>query len=230
MSQDRLAAESGVSRWSLSQLEAGRTLNPRVSTLTRLAQALGLEAADLLLGPARLDLLFGLPVAVELGLIGSLEERARLALASCLPRIQLSRISMHPWSEPARLSVVTGESSVLGVRVPLSLVSRLAELEGVVLPLAGGVRLGAPQLRPVRAAGTLRVLVKAPSREEAANRVRAWTTRAKCCPPIQFAPKRSLDGDSGSAWLATIRDIPPNSSVMLQQSRVTGPADLFVPG
>jgi transcriptional regulator with XRE-family HTH domain len=41
LSQDELAAKSGLSQAQISQLERGQTRNPGVSTLMQLADALG---------------------------------------------------------------------------------------------------------------------------------------------------------------------------------------------
>jgi transcriptional regulator with XRE-family HTH domain len=47
LSQEDLARESGVSEFTISELELGKRPNPRPSTLRKLARGLGVEVADL---------------------------------------------------------------------------------------------------------------------------------------------------------------------------------------
>jgi transcriptional regulator with XRE-family HTH domain len=49
LSQERLASESGLHRTEISLLERG-TRDPRLSTIERLARALGTDAAELVTG------------------------------------------------------------------------------------------------------------------------------------------------------------------------------------
>lgn len=48
MSQFKLSAESGVAQGYISSLEAGEKTNPSLSTLQRLAEALGVPVTELL--------------------------------------------------------------------------------------------------------------------------------------------------------------------------------------
>ena len=47
LTQDQLAHRSGVDQSTISDLETGRITDPRLSTLTRLAEALGIAPSDL---------------------------------------------------------------------------------------------------------------------------------------------------------------------------------------
>jgi transcriptional regulator with XRE-family HTH domain len=47
--QEELAERSGLHRVYLAQLESGRNHNPRLDTLRRLAKALGVSVADLVI-------------------------------------------------------------------------------------------------------------------------------------------------------------------------------------
>lgn len=47
LTQDQLAELSGVDQSTISDLETGRNTDPRLSTLTRLAEALGITPSDL---------------------------------------------------------------------------------------------------------------------------------------------------------------------------------------
>ncbi len=51
MSQADLSGKTGVSEFTISELEAGKRPNPRPSTLRKLAQGLDVEVTDLLGGP-----------------------------------------------------------------------------------------------------------------------------------------------------------------------------------
>jgi len=46
LSQQDLAAKSGVSQYTITEIETGRRSDPRPSTLRKLAKALGVEVAD----------------------------------------------------------------------------------------------------------------------------------------------------------------------------------------
>ncbi|WP_246203832.1 helix-turn-helix domain-containing protein [Streptomyces tailanensis] len=46
LTQERLHLASGVSRWTLQEIEAGRS-NPTAATLLRLSRALGVPLSDL---------------------------------------------------------------------------------------------------------------------------------------------------------------------------------------
>ncbi len=48
LTQEALAAKSGLHRVYLAQLEIGRNQNPQLETLQRLAKALGVSLAELL--------------------------------------------------------------------------------------------------------------------------------------------------------------------------------------
>lgn len=48
LTQKQLAAAAGVRLATLSELETGTTTDPRLSTLAKLADALGVKVADLL--------------------------------------------------------------------------------------------------------------------------------------------------------------------------------------
>ena len=47
ISQDRLAALSGVDRVSISLIETGKTVNPSIKTLGKIASALGTTVDDI---------------------------------------------------------------------------------------------------------------------------------------------------------------------------------------
>ena len=47
LTQDQLAARSGIDQSTISDLETGRNTDPRLSTLTRLAEALGITPSEL---------------------------------------------------------------------------------------------------------------------------------------------------------------------------------------
>lgn len=229
-SQAQLAQAAGLNERTIRLLEHGRSDNPQVHTLARLAGVFGLEVADLVLaGPELLDVEFGLgPAGVSLGDLSTLEERIRAALAEVMPRGS-ERLAIWPWSdgEDPQVPVVTSPTSTITLRAPASSVGQLAELAGRLLPIAPLVRLSAPVVRPVVAAESLRVLVRAPSHESAATAVRRETTAAECCPAIRLAGKRPLQG--GSAWLAILLGVPAAASAVLQRLRVAGPEGLFVP-
>ena len=56
VTQEELAAKSGVSRATISYLESGAATDTTVSTLTKLADALGIKVSDLFL-PAQSSVL-----------------------------------------------------------------------------------------------------------------------------------------------------------------------------
>lgn len=230
LSQSQLASAAGLNERTIRLLEGGRCDNPQVSTLARIAEVFGLEVADLVLaGPELLDVTFGLgPAGVNLGELSTLEGRIVEAITAALPR-GVGRLAIWPWSdvEDPRLPVVTTPTSTITLRAPASAVGQLAELAGRRLPIAPLVRLSAPVVRPVAAAESLRVLVRAPSQDHAATAVRRSTTASGCCPVISVSAKRPLG--SGSAWLAVLLGVPASASAVLQRLRVAGPEGLFVP-
>ena len=52
LTQDALAARSGIDQTTISSLEVGRKRSPRFDTVLRLARALNLRADELRFGPA----------------------------------------------------------------------------------------------------------------------------------------------------------------------------------
>jgi len=60
LTQGELAARSGVERSHLAKIERGEVAEPRLATLLRLADALGIEVLDLLYGEHAIGI-FGPP-------------------------------------------------------------------------------------------------------------------------------------------------------------------------
>jgi HTH-type transcriptional regulator/antitoxin HipB len=229
LTQVELAKLAGLNWTTVWGVEGGNG-NPRIGTLVSIASALGLRVEDLLMaGPALLDLAFALPSGVDLGPISTLEMRIAGAVAEAVPDIPLGRIGIWPWCGPVpgHGVVVTSDSSSICLRAPASLAPQLLSLAGRPLLLGPGVTVAAPVVRPVGPAATLQVLIKAPSPDRVEVRVRKEATAAGCCPAVKITRKRPLG--PGSAWLATVRGVPPQASAFLQRLRVSGPDGLFVP-
>lgn len=229
LSQAELARAAGLSEWTVKSLE-GRSSNPRLGTIARIASVLGVQVADLVTaGPEQIDLAFGLDRGIDLGPISTLEPRIAEALARALPELTPSRLSIWPWCESPAFGerVVTTSVSAIRVRAPASEVASLSMLVHRELPLAHGVRLSPPVLRPVVPTDSLRVLVKAPCPALAEVQIRSETTAAGCCPRLEVIAKRPLG--IGSAWLARLAHVPESASALLQRLRVPGPERLFVP-
>lgn len=224
-SQAELARRSGVSEWTLVQVEADRG-NPTLGTMAKLAAALEVGLGDLFIeGPGLLRVTFRLSPGEDLGPAASLESRLLAALASA-SGVAATRMAIGPWLEPIEgPTVVTGASSKVVVRVTASALPSLVTVTGARLSV--GVDLSAPVVQPVGPAEMLRVLVRAPCPTHAQTKIRREATAAGCCPSVRITGRRVLE--SGTGWLALVMGAPAAASTLLQCLRVPGPEGLFVP-
>ena len=114
LSQADLSAVTGVAEFTISEIESGKRANPRPSTLRKLAQALGVEVADLY---GELDSPLGeTPSSPQLTLNGALEEERREALEILFDNlrihltgtaarwIQAAETGIMFWSEDAAIA------------------------------------------------------------------------------------------------------------------------------
>jgi transcriptional regulator with XRE-family HTH domain len=204
LSQRKLAQAADLKQPSLSRIENGKCV-ASLETISRIAAALGLDTADLLMtGPSLLEVEFS----------AELEHRP--------PSPWLERRLLDHVPESARPFTAAWPhrgDGVLRLRTRASCVPMMATMAGAEIP--GLARLPPPTIRPVCAARDLSVLVVADVEGEARRAVRERLQGRR----VQRVDLLKI----GRLWSACVRGVSAANSLALQGLCAESPFLLFVP-
>lgn len=206
LSQRALSRRLRASQSSISDLESGKACG--MGIVSRVAEALGVSTADLLLeGPPLLEVVFKHPGIRRFGPTPWMEHR----VLSCVPEGQRARVAVWPFRD----------DGALRFRALASSVPALAAMAGT--SVKGKVAaLPRPTVEPVRPSSKLEVLTRA--QDEGAARRKILTDLGG-----EAARAKIRIEHAGGLWLARVEAVSKPFSLKLQSVGRRSPMGLFVP-
>ncbi len=206
LSQRGLSRVVGASQSSISELESGQACG--MGIVSRVAEALGMSAADLLLeGPPLLEVVFQCSGIRRFAPTPWMERRA----LGCVPEGPRARVAVWPYRD----------DGALRFRAMASSVPVLVAMAGTSVPGLDSA-LPSPMVEPVRASIALEVLIRARDEGDARSQLSVDLGREGACVRIRVERAQEL-------WLARVEAVSQTFSLKLQSVVRRSPMGLFVP-